>query len=127
MDIDYFKNYNDTYGHLAGDEVLRKMAVILKRETKGSDIVARYGGEEFAIVFTDTAHSNARLVCERLHQAIGDHIFPGEQTQPNGNLTVSIGLASYPEDGDEPLKILEKADNRLYDAKKRGRDQVVAS
>ncbi|MFH0796704.1 MAG: sensor domain-containing diguanylate cyclase [Candidatus Omnitrophota bacterium] len=126
LDVDNFKHYNDTHGHQAGDEVLRTIGHILQRGTKGSDIVARYGGEEFVVIFSETTLENAALVCRRLNRAVNEHHFPGEETQPNGDLTVSIGVASYPGDGTTAETVLKKADDRLYSAKEQGRDRVIS-
>jgi len=126
FDVDNFKNYNDTHGHQAGDEVLRTIGHTLQRGTKGSDIVARYGGEEFVVIFSETTLENAALVCRRLNRAVTEHHFPGEETQPNGDLTVSIGVASYPGDGTTAETVLKKADDRLYSAKEQGRNRVIS-
>jgi diguanylate cyclase (GGDEF)-like protein len=126
-DVDFFKFYNDMNGHLAGDYVLKTIAEILKKEIKGSDIVARYGGEEFIILFPDTTKENAVKICEKLRQKIKDFKFPNEESQPNGDLTISFGVASFPEDGITPEELIKKADMALYKAKELGKDRVISA
>lgn len=124
-DVDYFKFYNDTNGHPAGDYVLKTIAEILKKGVKGSDIVARYGGEEFIIIFPDTTKENAIKICEKLRKSIKDFKFPNEESQPNGDLTISFGIASFPEDGIKAEELIKKADIALYKAKELGKDRVI--
>jgi diguanylate cyclase (GGDEF)-like protein len=126
-DVDFFKFYNDINGHLAGDFVLKTIANILKREIKGSDILARYGGEEFVILFPNTTKENAIKICEKLRQRIKDFKFPNEESQPNGDLTISFGVSSFPEDGSTPEELIKKADMALYKAKELGKDKVIAA
>jgi len=126
-DVDYFKHYNDVNGHPAGDLVLKKLAEILKKGVKGSDVVARYGGEEFVIIFPNTTKENAKKVCETLNKKIKEYKFPNEKNQPNGDLTVSFGIASFPQDAATPQELIEKADLALYKAKSTGRDKVVTA
>lgn len=123
-DLDYFKNYNDTNGHLAGDKALRQIARLLKEGTKGSDTVARYGGEEFVIIFPNTTKENSLKVCQRLKESIKAFQFPGEEKQPNKDFTISIGLATFPDDATRPEELIGKADAALYQAKESGRDKV---
>jgi diguanylate cyclase (GGDEF)-like protein len=124
-DIDYFKHYNDTNGHSAGDYALKKIAEIMRKNVKGSDIVARYGGEEFILVFPETTKENALSLCERIRQHIKDFRFNNEERQPNGDLTISMGISSYPEDGLTGKELVKKADVALYKAKELGRNRVV--
>jgi len=126
-DIDYFKFYNDTNGHPMGDIVLKKVAEIIKNGVKGSDIVARYGGEEFVIVFPETNKKDAVKVCEKLREKIEKYNFPHEKNQPNGNLTVSFGVATFPDDALTPEDLLKKADVALYKAKEMGKNKVVSA
>jgi len=123
-DIDYFKHYNDTNGHFAGDKVLKKIADILKRGVKGLDVIARYGGEEFVIIFPFTSKENALKVCKMLNKRIKNCIFPNEKKQPNGDLTVSFGIATFPSDAATVEGLIKKADSALYKAKDMGRDRV---
>ncbi len=124
IDIDYFKHYNDTNGHLKGNEVLKEMGRILKEMSREVDIVARYGGEEFSIVMPETDRRKARTLSERLRKRIESHKFDNARKQPNKKLTVSIGLASYPENGGTAFDLIEQADKALYEAKRSGRNTV---
>lgn len=124
-DIDYFKFYNDHHGHPSGDQVLKKVADILKKNVKGSDLVARYGGEEFVVVFPGTSKENAVRLCRSLNELVKEQRFPYEEQQPNGNLTISFGVACFPEDATDPEGLVQKADRALYLAKEAGRDRVV--
>jgi len=126
-DIDYFKYYNDTNGHPIGDIVLKNVAEIIKNGVKGGDIVARYGGEEFVIIFPDTEKENAIKVCEKLRKKIEEYKFPYEKNQPNGDLTVSFGVATFPDDATIPDGLLKKADDALYKAKEMGRNKVISA
>lgn len=126
-DIDFFKAYNDANGHLAGDRVLRRVADILKKGVKGFDLVARYGGEEFVIIFPNTARENALRVCEELREQVADYKFPKEERQPNKNLTLSFGVASCPQDAGTAEELISKADWALYQAKKQGKNRVIAA
>ena len=123
IDIDFFKNFNDTYGHQAGDAVLKGVAHILKRNTRATDFVCRYGGEEMSIILPYTDQKEAQINAERICNAVANHIFK----LPNNvdcNVTISLGVATYPEDGETPQDIIEKADKALYWAKEHGRNQV---
>jgi len=126
-DVDYFKHYNDTNGHPAGDYVLKTIADILKKGVKGSDIIGRYGGEEFIIVFPDTTKENAVKICEKLRKTVKEFKFFNEESQPNKDLTISFGVASFPEDGITYEELIKKADMALYKAKELGRDRVVTA
>ncbi len=127
IDIDYFKNYNDTNGHLKGNEVLKEMGRILKEMSREVDIVARYGGEEFAIIMPETDRLKARAFSERLRKRIESHKFENGHKQPNKKLTVSIGLAAYPEHAGTAFELIEQADKALYEAKYAGRNTVRVS
>lgn len=126
-DIDYFKFYNDRNGHPAGDKVLKEVGAILRKNTKGQDIVARYGGEEFVIVFPNTTKENAKKICENLRKTMEETEFPFKEYQPNKNLTISFGIASYPDDSGNVEDLVQKADIALYKAKSEGRNRVVAA
>jgi diguanylate cyclase (GGDEF)-like protein len=125
LDIDYFKNYNDTNGHLAGDQVLRTIAELMKNNIRSIDFAARYGGEEFAIILSETQKTSARFVAEKLRKIVQVHKFPKESTQPNKNITISMGVATFPDDGKSLERIIDCADQRLYRAKAEGRNRVV--
>jgi two-component system cell cycle response regulator len=114
MDLDYFKKYNDTYGHDAGDKLLVEFANILIRQCRKTDLVARYGGEEFIIILPETNKNNAYEVSERIRIAV----------QNNTRITVSIGVVCYYKDLGEKEDIIREADAVLYQAKNRGRNRV---
>jgi len=126
FDVDNFKHYNDTHGHPAGDTALRMLAELLGKRLRGDDILARYGGEEFCLLLRELQAEQAAAVCERLRRAITDHVFPFEESQPLGDFTVSMGLAMFGVDGDTPEKLLAAADERLYQAKRQGRNRLVS-
>jgi len=125
MDIDYFKNYNDKNGHMEGDNLLKMLSQLITDSLRDCDMLFRFGGEEFVILFSDTNKQDAVMVAQRIRQKVQDFIFPFEEKQPNGDLTISVGVAAAPEDGVEKIKLLEIADERLYKAKSNGRNQVV--
>ncbi|MCG8514918.1 MAG: diguanylate cyclase [Halanaerobiales bacterium] len=124
IDIDFFKEYNDTYGHLAGDRVLRGLSQVLKESIRNEDFVARYGGEEFIICLTGVADpEEAYIILNRLRNRIETIYFAGEENQPNGKLTISIGFSCS--NGIKDLTQLKKeADRALYLSKTRGRNCV---
>jgi diguanylate cyclase (GGDEF)-like protein len=124
-DIDYFKNYNDTNGHEAGNEILKKVAQIMAGSVRDVDFVARYGGEEFVLLLIETSKTNARLFAERLRQIIEKENFPYQEKQPAGNLTITIGVAGFPEDATTPEELISRADEALYRGKKEGRNRVI--
>ena len=122
IDIDHFKLFNDTYGHMSGDEALRTIGRLIRNLVRNVDIPARYGGEEFTVILPDTAFKQAELVAERLRSSVADHPFfvEGKTT----SLTISIGLASFPEDADTKDGLIAAADRALYCAKNKGRNRV---
>jgi diguanylate cyclase (GGDEF)-like protein len=124
-DIDHFKNYNDRHGHQGGDAVLRGVAEVLLRSTRGADLVARYGGEEFVIILPRTDLEGARAVGENVRRRIAEEKFPGEEQQPEGDLTITLGLAVFPADGGQADEVIESADQALYEGKRAGRNRLV--
>lgn len=124
IDIDFFKHYNDAHGHLQGDEVLRQAAMLFREQIRSSDIAARYGGEEFVIVMPETGKRLALLVGEKLRRAFEEFPFQRKETQPGGALTISMGIATFPGDADNPHELVDWADKLLYRAKKGGRNRV---
>ncbi|RKY89271.1 diguanylate cyclase response regulator [candidate division KSB1 bacterium] len=126
MDIDFFKYYNDRNGHLAGDEVLKHIANILCSNVRKIDIAARYGGEEFALILPETDKNSAVIVAEKIRKLIEDDPIPHEETQPNGKLTISMGVSNFPDDSRTAKGLIEIADRRLYNAKQAGRNVVIA-
>jgi len=123
LDVDYFNNFNDTLGHQAGDNVLRTLGKILKETARENDIVARYGGEEFALILPAVDQEGAMVLAERIRENIEKTVFEGENIQPTGKLTVSIGEASLLDDSTFE-RLVKNADVALYAAKKAGRNQV---
>lgn len=124
-DIDYFKAVNDTYGHDAGDAVLKEFSVRLKRNTRGIDLACRLGGEEFVIIMPDTDITHAYQVGERLRACVAsDEFVIGEGQQIRVTASVGIGTLETPED--TPEIMFKRADSALYMAKRRGRNRVVA-
>lgn len=118
-DVDGFKDYNDTYGHPAGDEVLKKVAGILVASTRAGDCSARYGGEEFAVLLPDTVGEAALEVAERVRSRVARQEFPGRK------ITLSVGLAEFPRDGDTAERLIASADAALYAAKREGKNRIV--
>jgi diguanylate cyclase (GGDEF)-like protein len=126
-DVDFFKPYNDLYGHQAGDEVLKKIAAALDDTLKRpGDIVARYGGEEFAIVLPDTSHDGAYVIAEMLRATIEMLEIPYQQNQTSKRITISLGLWTFNGGESSQEDVLEKADKALYQAKKKGRNMVCS-
>lgn len=117
-DVDEFKKYNDAYGHPAGDEVLKRVANILLSCTRAVDCTARYGGEEFAVLLTGTAGDEAVEVAERIRSRVAEGEFPGRK------ITLSIGMAEFPQDGFTADVVISNADEALYEAKRGGRNRV---
>ncbi|MDD2680000.1 MAG: diguanylate cyclase [Candidatus Omnitrophica bacterium] len=124
LDIDYFKVYNDHLGHQAGDKILRELADLLKNQSRKMDFVCRYGGEEFGMILPQTDKSEAFLISERLRMDIEKHTFMHEDIFPTKKLTVSIGVASFPEDGLLPAELISASDKNLYQAKRKGRNNT---
>lgn len=125
IDIDHFKLYNDKNGHIAGDIVLKHLADLIGRQCRTSDIPARFGGEEFAVLFPKTDSETAREIAERLRRVICLEPFENEESQPSGQLTVSAGIATFPNDATDWRPLVNNADRALYAAKSAGRNTVV--
>jgi diguanylate cyclase (GGDEF)-like protein len=124
LDVDHFKQYNDINGHQQGDKLLRGLAVILAKSIRKSDILARYGGEEFVIILPETSKTNALKFGEKIRRYVEKYPFPGKETQPGSNLTISIGISSFPDDGSDRYSLIKRADKALYQAKNSGRNMV---
>ncbi len=129
MDIDHFKTVNDTYGHAAGDMVLKEFANRIAKNIRGVDLAARYGGEEFVVMMPETATDWATMIGDRLRQEVGDYPFDIGRDHDPITITVSIGVAtSFDEDdGMTPAHLLDAADKALYKAKETGRNKVVVA
>jgi diguanylate cyclase (GGDEF)-like protein len=125
FDLDHFKNYNDTNGHPAGDELLRSLGDLLRRELRPGDRCCRYGGEEFVIAMPDTSREDTYRGAERIRAAIEAHPFPHQEKQPNGNVTISGGVAGLPHDGNSVADLIRHADSALYESKRRGRNCIT--
>jgi diguanylate cyclase (GGDEF)-like protein len=125
FDIDHFKTYNDTQGHLAGDEVLRSVARVLEQSLRPGDIPSRYGGEEFLVAMPDTDKVDALRAADRIRDAIASHPFPHAASQPLGRLTISGGVAALRLDGMDSSELIRHADQALYQAKAGGRNRVL--
>ncbi len=124
IDIDHFKHYNDTNGHLAGDQVLKAIALLIQHGVRQTDIVARYGGEEFAAILINARKEKAFEIAERIRRSVAETCFPNEKAQPGRDLTVSIGVATFSPPLLTLTDLIRKADHALYQAKKKGRNRV---
>jgi len=118
IDLDHFKIYNDTNGHLAGDRLLKMLAELFMRSFRKTDMVARYGGDEFVVLLPETPKALARFIAAKLHQQVASYPFKDCDKMPDQRITVSIGLATYPQDGTTPNTLLHEADQMLYAGKK---------
>ncbi len=128
LDIDHFKEYNDQFGHLQGDQALKKMAGVFQQNLRKIDVVARYGGEEFLVLLPETGKTDAIIVGEKLRQAVTELDFNGDNPRLDDcQLTITVGVASIPDDANEPLLALDIADKALYMGKAQGRNQVCSS
>ncbi|MBN1385196.1 MAG: sensor domain-containing diguanylate cyclase [Elusimicrobia bacterium] len=125
IDIDYFKNYNDKNGHLAGDVCLKQVTNMISRSLRKTDIVARYGGEEFALILPATDRYGATRILEKIRYDIERYPFEFKHKQPGGNLTISAGIATFPKDAGDFRELISLADQSLYKAKELGRNRVV--
>jgi diguanylate cyclase (GGDEF)-like protein len=128
LDIDHFKHYNDTNGHLEGDDVLKRIGAILKGAIRDdTDVVVRYGGEEFVILFPGATKAVASRQAESIRHAVETHAFKHAARQPLGAVTISGGVASFPDDAKNSVALLRAADQALYEAKAAGRNRIVAA
>ena len=125
IDIDNFKNYNDTNGHPAGDALLEKVAKLFLRTVRKTDYVTRYGGEEFAIILPETLLLNAKLVAEKLRRTIEKEHFDNQEAQPGKNLTISLGVAEQKKELNSSEDFIISADEALYKSKEAGRNRVT--
>ena len=132
MDLDHFKQVNDTYGHLVGNQTLEEVGAVIMRSLRAGDVAARFGGEEFAAFLLDAQYAQGLVAAERVRAAVEEHLFPvtrhssadlGPQTH---RITISLGVAAFPEDARDPIELVELADTALYRAKRSGRNRVCA-
>lgn len=129
MDIDHFKNVNDTYGHLTGSKTIEEIGLCITQTLRTGDAAARFGGEEFSAFLLDAHLSQAIVAAERIRKIIENQPFSViKQGKPSGihHITMSIGIAHYPDDSEDPIELVEMADSALYRAKRIGRNQVCA-
>ncbi len=117
FDLDFFKAYTDTFGHQAGDWVLRKVTSILRQGLPSGDVLCRYGGDEFVIILAGTGKEDALKIAHRLQESLVSYPFPGRQRLPQGKISASFGVATFPEDALTSYGLVEAADRRLYEAK----------
>ena len=126
IDIDYFKQFNDKFGHPAGDRLLKNVAKRLSEQVRSIDTVARYGGEEFAILLPDTTLEGAIIVAERMRMSfVKTEVFTESKT--TGHIAISLGVATIPQHASTSVDLIEKADAALYQAKRQGRNQTVGA
>lgn len=123
IDIDFFKKFNDVFGHQSGDAVLRQVATKLKKNVRSADFVCRYGGEEMTIILPNTDKDEAVITAQKICQIIAEKPFRLANNQES-KVTISLGVATFPQDGETPAAIIEHADKCLYQAKENGRNQV---
>jgi diguanylate cyclase (GGDEF)-like protein len=124
LDIDFFKQFNDTFGHDAGDAVLREVGAVTRSVFRGEDVACRYGGEEFALVLADTTAEGALQRANALRDRVRE-ISMTFRRQALGPLSISVGIATLPEHGVDGASLIHAADLALYRAKREGRDRVV--
>ncbi len=127
VDIDDFKIYNDTLGHQAGDKILRTLAGLLRNQSRKMDKVCRYGGEEFTIILPHTDKKEAFLIAERIRTDIQKHPFLNEEILPSKQLTVSLGIATFPNSGALAADLIHASDKALYEAKKLGKNNTFSA
>jgi diguanylate cyclase (GGDEF)-like protein len=131
MDLDYFKEVNDTYGHLVGSQTLEAIGGVIKKALRAGDVAARFGGEEFAAFLLDADYAQGLVAAERVRSAVEQAEFPASRRDVPSDgktlrLTISIGIAAFPDDGKDPLQLVELADSALYRAKRSGRNRICA-
>jgi diguanylate cyclase (GGDEF)-like protein len=127
VDVDNLKVYNDTLGHQQGDVALSQIASITDSATRDVDKVFRYGGDEFCVVLPETGSEEALVVAEKIRRAIAEFHFAGEERIPGEALTISVGLASFPQDASGESELIGQADIALYSAKQHGRNSVATA
>jgi diguanylate cyclase (GGDEF)-like protein len=127
FDIDNFKHYNDTNGHLSGDDLLLRLAGLVSEAVRKDDVFGRFGGEEFLVVLPQTSAAQAMAAAEKIRNLLANHPFPFAEKQPLGCLSISGGVAEYPRHGLDAARLLHAADEALYEAKRAGRNRVAVA
>jgi len=125
IDIDDFKTCNDSYGHLTGDIVLKQISVLIKKNIRGCDLAARYGGEEFTVILPETAEDETIVVAERIRDSVAQYKFETSYGKPIHRISVTLGIAAYPQNAQNPKDLLDTADSALYEGKRAGKNCVV--
>jgi len=123
MDVDNLKSYNDRNGHMRGSLLLREIAGLFVQQIRSWDLCAKYGGDEFTLILPQTGREGATVVAERMREAVAEHTFP---LATQGAITISLGVATFPEDGTDPMTLIRASDTALYLAKRNGRNRVEA-
>ncbi|UCD85283.1 MAG: sensor domain-containing diguanylate cyclase [Deltaproteobacteria bacterium] len=126
LDLDHFKEFNDENGHLKGDDVLRETAGVLLYQLRTSDVLARFGGDEFIILLPETDKESATVVADKLRDGVYKNNFIGEENIPSGKITISLGLATYPQDSSDAFQLINFADRALYRSKSKGGNLVCS-
>jgi diguanylate cyclase (GGDEF)-like protein len=132
--LDHFKQVNDTYGHLVGSQTLEEVGALITRALRAGDVAARFGGEEFAAFLLDADGAQALVAAERVRTTIAAHTFAAvrreavsaDEPVPTFNVTISVGVAAFPQDARDPIELMELADTALYRAKQTGRNRTIA-
>ncbi|MGA3328950.1 MAG: diguanylate cyclase [Terriglobia bacterium] len=127
LDLDHFKGFNDVYGHEIGDRILRHFAKTVTASMRETNLAARYGGEEFIVILPDTSAKSCLLVAERIRKAVMTMVVPSSAEKPLPQLTVSIGVAAFPEHGQTLEEIIQASDKALYESKRNGRNRVTVA
>ena len=127
LDIDHFKNYNDTNGHVEGDQVLKTVGEILRRSIREGDVAARYGGEEFVVIYPGAPKEVALRLADKLRWAVEAYPFRHGEKQPLGRVTLSGGVANFPDDARSAVELMRSADQALYEAKSSGRNRIIGA
>ncbi|HAF14979.1 MAG TPA: hypothetical protein DHU55_17675 [Blastocatellia bacterium] len=131
MDLDHFKEVNDTYGHLVGSKTLEETGRVIKQALRAGDVASRFGGEEFAAFLLEANYAQGLVAAERVRAAIQEHVFPVTRSSAPGDdgthrITISIGVSAFPDDATDPIHLVELADSALYRAKRSGRNRICA-
>lgn len=129
MDLDHFKEVNDTFGHLVGSRTLEEVGTVIKRALRSGDVAARFGGEEFAAFLLDADYAQALVAAERVRSAVENHQFPASREKSDSKvhrITISIGISAFPDDAKDPIHLVELADSALYRAKRSGRNRICS-